>query len=163
MLAQSRGSFGRTRLSARTISGAAVATLGPPTSGATGGPPGLRTQAAQQSYALRECSRALLAGSKAALASCSQVAVGGDRWLLTAGRGHLGGTGPQCIGRVLGGAALSHDRPFFRPDISRVGADRACVMRCRWSLLAAVGCCCCCHRCCQPLVLFPISEVDPAP
>jgi len=28
-------------------------------------------------------------------------------------------------------------------------------MRCRWSLMTAVGCCCCCHRCCQRLVLFP--------
>ena len=41
------------------------------------------------------------------------------------------------------------DRPFFRPDISPVGADRASVMRCRRSLLLAGGCCCCCHRCCQ--------------
>jgi hypothetical protein len=45
-------------------------------------------------YALRECSRALLAGSKPALASCSRVAAGGDRWLLMAVRGHLGDTGP---------------------------------------------------------------------
>ena len=45
-------------------------------------------------YALRGCSRALLAGSKAALASCSQVAAGGNRWLLMAVRGHLGDTGP---------------------------------------------------------------------
>src|SRR5262249_37936381 len=45
-------------------------------------------------YALRGCSRALLAGSKLALASCSQVAAGGDRWLLTAVRGHLGDTRP---------------------------------------------------------------------
>src|SRR5215471_8853895 len=43
-------------------------------------------------YALRGCSRALLAGSKLALASCSQVAAGGNRWLLTAVRGHLGDT-----------------------------------------------------------------------
>jgi hypothetical protein len=49
----------------------------------------------------------------------------------------------------------SHDRPFFRPDISPVGADRASVMRCRRSLVSAVGRCCCCHRCCQPLVLCP--------
>ena len=27
-------------------------------------------------------------------------------------------------------------------------------------LLVAVGCCCCCHRCCQPMVLFPISAVS---
>src|SRR5436309_912533 len=47
-----------------------------------------------QTYALRGCSRALLAGSKPALASCSQIAAGGDRWLLMAVRGHLGDTGP---------------------------------------------------------------------
>ena len=41
------------------------------------------------------------------------------------------------------------DLPLFRPDISQVGADRASVMRCRRSLLLAVGRCCCCHRCCQ--------------
>ena len=41
-----------------------------------------------------------------------------------------------------------------------VGADRASVVRCRWSLLSAGGCCCCCHRCCQPLVLVPFSEVS---
>jgi hypothetical protein len=45
-------------------------------------------------YALRECSRALLVGSKPASTSCSQVAAGGDRWLLMAIRGHLGGTRP---------------------------------------------------------------------
>jgi hypothetical protein len=44
----------------------------------------------------------------------------------------------------------SHDRPFFRPDISQVATDRASVMRCRWSSALAVGRCCCCHRCCQP-------------
>jgi hypothetical protein len=33
------------------------------------------------SYSLRECSRALLAGSKPALASGSQVVAGGDHWL----------------------------------------------------------------------------------
>src|SRR5690348_14295888 len=60
---------------------------------------------------------------------------------------HLGGTRLYCVGRVLGGPASSHDRPFFRPDISPVGADRASVMRCRRSLLLAGGCCCC-HRCC---------------
>jgi integrase len=45
-------------------------------------------------YALRGCHGALLAGSEPALASCSQVATGGDRWLLMAVRGHLGGTRP---------------------------------------------------------------------
>ena len=54
------------------------------------------------------------------------------------------------------------DEPLFRPDISQVGADRASVMRCRRSLLSAGGCCCCCHRCCQRLVLFPISKVPGA-
>jgi hypothetical protein len=34
---------------------------------------------------------ALFAGSKPALASCSQIAAGGDCWLLMALRGHLGG------------------------------------------------------------------------
>jgi hypothetical protein len=43
-------------------------------------------------YALRGCSRALLAGLKPVLASCSQVADGGGRWLLITVRGHLGGT-----------------------------------------------------------------------
>src|SRR6478752_339647 len=33
-------------------------------------------------------------------------------------------------------------------------------MRCRRSLLTAVGCCCCCHRCCQRLVVFPISMIS---
>ena len=58
---------------------------------------------------------------------------------------------------------LHGDRLFFRPDISPVGADRANVMRCCRSLMSVGGCCCCCHRCCQRLVLFPISEVFPAP
>ncbi len=39
-------------------------------------------------YALRGCHGALLAGSKPALASCSQVAAGGDHWLVMAVRGH---------------------------------------------------------------------------
>jgi hypothetical protein len=43
-------------------------------------------------HALRECSHALLAGLKPVLASCSQVADGGGRWLLMTFRGHLGGT-----------------------------------------------------------------------
>jgi hypothetical protein len=43
----------------------------------------------------------------------------------------------------------SNCRPSaFRPDISRVGAGCAGVMRPRQSLLVAGGCCCCCH--CQP-------------
>ena len=62
-------------------------------------------------------------------------------------------------GSQRGSRALILDRLLFRPDISTVGADRASVTRCRWSLLLAGGRCCCC----QPLVLFPISEVSPAP
>ena len=42
------------------------------------------------------------------------------------------------------------DLPFFRPDISPGGADRASVMSCGRSLAFAVGRCRCCHRCCQP-------------
>jgi hypothetical protein len=64
-------------------------------------------------YALRECSHALLAGSKPALALCSQGAAVADRWLLMAVRGHLGGTCPQRVGQVLGGAALSNDLPLM--------------------------------------------------
>jgi hypothetical protein len=40
----------------------------------------------------------------------------------------------------------------------QVGADRASVMRCRRSVLSAVGCCCCCHRCC---CLCPVAGVWP--
>src|SRR5215469_4202045 len=49
-------------------------------------------------YALRGCSRALRAGSKPALASCSQVAAGGDRWLLMAVWGASRGHAP-VVGR----------------------------------------------------------------
>ena len=88
------------------------------------------------------CSR----GSKPALASCSQVAAGGDRWLLMAIRGHA----PVMRVQVLGGAAPTNDRPFFRPDIPPVSAYCASVMRCRRSLPLAGVRCCCCHCCCQP-------------
>jgi hypothetical protein len=67
------------------------------------------------------------------------------------------------LGYSRGAAALIPDRLLFRPDISPVGANRASVMRCWRSLLAAVGCCCCCHRCCQPLVLFPSWKVSLVP
>jgi hypothetical protein len=42
---------------------------------------------------------------------------------------------------VLDGVTPSHDRPFFRPDVSQVGADRESVVRYRWSPLLAVGRC----------------------
>ena len=48
-------------------------------------------------YALRECSRAVLAGSRPALPSGSASADDGDRWLLMAVRGHLGDTGPPLF------------------------------------------------------------------
>src|SRR6516225_3141976 len=54
-------------------------------------------------YASRACFRALLVASKHVQASSSQIAAGGDRWLLTAVRGLLGDTlraGPafrQCL------------------------------------------------------------------
>ena len=68
----------------------------------------------------------------------------------------------NSLGNSHGALTLILDRLLFRPDISLVGTDRASVMRRGRSLLVAVGCCCCCQRCCQPLVLFPISEVSPA-
>jgi hypothetical protein len=71
-------------------------------------------EAARQSYALRGCHSALLGETKLALASCPQVVAGGDRWLLTAVRGHLGDTRPMCVGPVLGGVPPSNDLPFFR-------------------------------------------------
>ncbi len=49
-------------------------------------------EAARQSYALRACHVRCSRGSKPALASGSQVAAAGNRWLLMAVRGHLGGT-----------------------------------------------------------------------
>ena len=50
------------------------------------------------------------------------------------------------------------DLPLFRPDISPVGVDRPSVMRCRRSLLLAVGRCCCCHRCCQLDTDCPVAS-----
>jgi hypothetical protein len=59
--------------------------------------------AALPTYALRECSCALLADPRSALASCSQGADGGGRWLLVAVRGHSGGTRLRLIVTALGG------------------------------------------------------------
>jgi len=53
-------------------------------------------------YALRGCSRALLAGPRSALASCSQGAAGGGRWLLMAVRGASRGTRLGLIVTALG-------------------------------------------------------------
>jgi DDE superfamily endonuclease len=47
------------------------------------------------------------------------------RWLLMAARGHLGDTRQLCVGQVLGGSAPSHDRTFFRPDVSP-SCDESC-------------------------------------
>ena len=55
------------------------------------------------SYTLRAGSRALLAGSNLVSASGSQVAAGGDHWLLTAVRRHLGdtlGARQSCVGQA---------------------------------------------------------------
>ena len=73
-------------------------------------------------------------------------------------RSALANYGTVC--RLLG--LFAQDLPLFRPDISPVGRNRASVVRCRWWLMSAVGCCCRCHRCCQRLVLVPISGVFPA-
>jgi hypothetical protein len=79
--------------------------------------PGARHQPA--SYALRGCSHALLAGSKPALASGSQVAAGGNRWLLMAVRGHLGGT-PAMAGQVPPGRGPGAPPPLLhRTDCCR--------------------------------------------
>ena len=50
-------------------------------------------------YALRACSRALLAWSKPALPSRSRVAAAGGRWLLMAVRG-ISGARLSCVGQV---------------------------------------------------------------
>ena len=75
-------------------------------------------------------------------------------------------SGSSCISRSIleperqqRTGIVRADLPFFRPDISPVGSDRASVMRCRRSLLSAGGCCCCCQR----LVLVPISKVSLVP
>ena len=71
-------------------------------------------------YALRAGSRALLAGSNLVPASGSQVAAGGDCWLLTAVRGHFGdtpGARQSCVGQ-LRSRARSETR---RQVISSVG------------------------------------------
>ena len=48
------------------------------------------------------------------------------------------------------GEVRGTESPTFRPDISRVGPDRASAMSCHRSLPLAGGRCCCRHRCCQP-------------
>jgi hypothetical protein len=52
----------------------------------------------------------------------------------------------ECPLMTLVNCTLIARRPSAKPDISPVGADRARVMRCRWSLMLAGGRC----RCCQP-------------
>ena len=88
-------------------------------------------------YALRGCHRALLASSKPGLASCSQVADGGDRWQLMAVRGHVGDTGPQCVGHVLGGTALSNDLPLQAGHIP--SWRRSCECYALWPVAAVSG------------------------
>ena len=88
-------------------------------------------------YALRGCHRALLASSKPGLASCSQVADGGDRWQLMAVRGHVGDTGPQCAGHVLGGTALSNDLPLQAGHIP--SWRRSCECYALWPVAAVSG------------------------
>ena len=60
----------------------------------------------------------------------------------------------SSIGSSHGRTASIRDRPFFRPGIRSVGADRASVMRCHRSPPTAVDCCCCCPGCCQALWLW---------
>src|SRR5487761_648956 len=68
-------------------------------------------------YALRACHVRCSQGSKPALASCSQVAAGGDRWLLTAVRGHAWGRRSE--------SGCYHRLPAFQPG------DRPCSVATR--------------------------------
>jgi hypothetical protein len=65
-----------------------------------------------RSDALRGCHHALIAGSNPARASCSQVAAGGDRWLLMAARGH---------GPVMRRPGSQWDGVIERPSAYRKG------------------------------------------
>jgi hypothetical protein len=89
-------------------------------------------QAARQSYALRACHvRCSPPGSRSALASGSQVAAGGNGWLLMAVRGHLGGTpvmprpGPARRGPgapPLSPIGLTAAGPFAGGKVSRAAS-----------------------------------------
>jgi hypothetical protein len=75
---------------------------------------GLRGGATHYERVLVRCSRF----QRGALASCSQVAGAGDRWLLVAVRGHLGDM-PVMLSPVLDGAvpsdALIRERAMLFP------------------------------------------------
>ena len=79
----------------------------------------------------------------------AQCAAGRDRWRLSGDVAVLRCCPAPASSAHPRSAPPTRQPSTFRSDISQVGADRASVMRCRRSLLLAVGCCCCCHRCCQ--------------
>jgi len=100
--------------------------------------PGARHHPA--TYALRGCSRALLAGSKPTLASCSQVAAG--RSLAIDGcsrtsRGH----GSAMRRRFSVERRYRTTFRFFRPNIFQLAQIVRVFIRGRWWLLFACGCC----------------------
>lgn len=77
-------------------------------------------EAAWQSYALRACSRALLASSNPLFPLGSAGAAGGDRGLLMAVRGHVGDT-PRLPDPTVLAAALALPRAE-RPADPRIRA-----------------------------------------
>ena len=92
---------------------------------------------------------ALLAGFKVRASFMSAGCCWRRSLAVDGGSGTSRGHAREVRSQVLGGVAPSHDRPFFRPDISQVGKNRASVLGCCRSLTPAVGCCGCSHRCCQ--------------
>ena len=85
-------------------------------------------------YALRGCHDALLACSKHALASSSQLTAGGNRWLLMAPRGHA---------PVVRRPASRWSGAVKRPSVFQAGHISS------WHRSCEVVRCCCCHRCYQ--------------
>ena len=74
-------------------------------------------------YALQACSRALLRASKPALASCTHVGAGDDRWLMMAVRGHLGGHVSVMRGPGSSMERCRHTTVRFRAGISPSGGS----------------------------------------
>jgi hypothetical protein len=97
------------------------------------------------SYALRGCSRALLADSRRALASCSQVVSGGDHWLLMVVRGHLGARARTAQARFSAGRRRRTTVRFLGRTWPHVAMRYLSVGPCCRAPLLAICCCCCCR------------------